>query len=71
MYVLILTKDGLGYFLDYFFINSSGHPGCVRKATLTNFQEKLSKVIFFHKRRESIFPGIRVTWHVIRNYLLR
>jgi hypothetical protein len=26
-YVLILTKNGLGYILVDFFINSSGHPG--------------------------------------------
>jgi hypothetical protein len=28
IYVLILTKNGLGYILGDFFTNSSGHPGC-------------------------------------------
>jgi hypothetical protein len=27
-YVLILAKNGLGYALGHFFINSSGRPGC-------------------------------------------
>jgi hypothetical protein len=27
MFVLILTKNGLGYILCHFFTNSSGHPG--------------------------------------------
>jgi hypothetical protein len=39
-YVLILAKRGLGYVLDDFFTNVSGHPGRVARWFL--FRPKLS-----------------------------
>jgi hypothetical protein len=31
MYVLVLTKNGLGYVLGEFFLKSSGHPDAIDK----------------------------------------